>query len=100
MDLGPGTWDLGPGTWDLGDLGPGTWELGPGTWDLGPGPPFGLEDKASCTSWMFNFGRIQDTIQATSFFPWWLHHFFQENVEAKGDLQKKNPEIRKNPRPD
>ena len=28
---------------------------------------------------------------ATSFFPWWLLLFFQENFEAKGDLYK-NPE--------
>ena len=29
-----------------------------------------------------------DTIQATSFFPWWLLLFFQEDFEAKGDLSK------------
>ena len=29
-----------------------------------------------------------DTIQATSFFPWWLLLFFQENFEAQGDLLK------------
>ena len=45
-----------------------------------PGCPFGLEDKAPWTSWMFNFWgftdsphppqtRGLDTIQATSFFP-------------------------------
>ena len=48
---------------------------------------------------MFNFGGDSphphkqettglDTIQATSFFPWWLLLFFQEHFEAKGDLQK------------
>ena len=30
--------------------------------------------------------RGLDTTEATSFFPWWLFLFFQENVEAKGDL--------------
>ena len=72
-----------------------------------PGSPFALEDKAS---WMFNFWgftdsphphkretRGRDTIQATSFFPWWLLLLFQDNSEAKGDLQniqksEKNPE--------
>ena len=65
----------------------------------GPGSPFGLEDKAPWTSRMFNFGgfndsthlhkqetRGLDTTQATSFFPWWLLLFFQENFKAKGDL--------------
>ena len=55
--------------------------------------------KPPWTSWMFNFRgftdssrlhkqetRGLDTIQATSFFPWWLLLFFQENFEAKGDL--------------
>ena len=68
-----------------------------------PGSPFGLEDKAPPppprTSWMFNFGgftdsphpdkqetRDLDTIQATSFFPWWILLFFQERFEAKGEL--------------
>ena len=50
-----------------------------------PGSPFGLEDRACSTSWMFNFGRLKDsldpykqetrgldTIQATSFFPWYF----------------------------
>ena len=30
--------------------------------------------------------RGLDTIQATSFFPWWLLLFIQENFETKGDL--------------
>ena len=59
----------------------------------------GLEDKAPRNSWMFNFGgftdsphphkqetRGLDTIQATSFYPWWLLRFFQEHFETKGDL--------------
>ena len=59
----------------------------------------GLEDNAPWTSWMFNSGgftdsphphkqetRGLDTIEATSFFPWWLIRFFQENVEEKEDL--------------
>ena len=65
--------------------------------DSGPGSPFGQEDKAPWTSWMFNFGgftdsphlqetRGLDTIQATSLFPWWLLLFFQEHFEAKKDL--------------
>ena len=69
----------------------------------GPGSPFGLEDKAPSTSWMFDFGgftdsphphkqetRGLDTIQATSFFPWWLLLFFQESFEAKGDFFQKS----------
>ena len=65
----------------------------------GPGSPFGLDDKAPWTSWMFNFGGLTDsphphkqetrgldTIQATSFFPRWLLLFFQEHFEAKVDL--------------
>ena len=61
-----------------------------------PGAPLSLEDKAP---WMFNSGgfidsphphkqetRGLDTIQATSFFHWWLLLFSQENVEAKADL--------------
>ena len=52
--------------------------------------PVGLEDKAPWTSRMLNFGgftdsphphkqetRGLDTIQATSFFPWWLLLFFR-----------------------
>ena len=83
----------------------------------GLGSPFGLEDKAPWTSWMFNFWGFTDfshshkqetrglvTIQATSFFPWWLRLFFQGNIEAKGDLLKIlkswNPEILKNHRPE
>ena len=67
----------------------------------GPGSPFRLADKAPWTSWMFNFGGFTDsphphkqetrgliTIQATSFFPWWLRLFFQENFEAKWDFEK------------
>ena len=62
------------------------------------GSPFGLEDKAPWTSCLI-FEDLQtlriphkqetrglDTIQATSFFPWWLLLFFEENVEPKGDL--------------
>ena len=30
--------------------------------------------------------RGLDTVQATSFFPWWLLLFSQENSEVKGDL--------------
>ena len=30
--------------------------------------------------------EVLDTIQATSFFPWWLLLFSQETFEAKGDL--------------
>ena len=73
-----------------------SWKMGSGL-----GSPFGLEDK---THWMINFGgftdsphpykqetRGSDTIQATSFFPWWLLLFFVKI------LCKKNPEIRKNP---
>ena len=42
--------------------------------------------------------RGLDTIQATSFFPWWLLLFFQKkNAEANRDLSK-IPEIRKNPK--
>ena len=54
-------------------------------WVVGLGLPFGLEHKGPWTSWMFNSGgftdslhphkretRGLDTIQATSFFPWWL----------------------------
>ena len=41
--------------------------------------------------------RGLDTIQATSFSPWW-QLFFQDNFEAKGYLWKRNPEIRKNPK--
>ena len=73
-----------------------SWKMGSGS-----GCPFGLEDKAPWTSWMFNLGGITDsphphqqetrgldTIQATSFFPWWLHVllFFQEHFEAKGNI--------------
>ena len=54
----------------------------------GPGSPFGLEDKAPWTSWMFNFEgftdsphphrqetRGLDTTQVTAFIPWWLYIF-------------------------
>ena len=34
--------------------------------------------------------RGLDTIQATSFFPWWLLLFFQEHYEAKRDLYQKS----------
>ena len=57
-------------------------------WSRGQSPPW--------TSWMFHFGGFTDsphphnldTIQATSFFPWWLLLFFQENFAAKRDLKK------------
>ena len=40
--------------------------------------------------------RGLETIQATSFFPWWLLFCFKKNVEATGDLyKKKTHEIRK-----
>ena len=61
----------------------------------GPGSPFGLEDKAHWTFWMFNFGGFTDSphphkqetrgldrILATSFFPWWLLLFFQESFQG------------------
>ena len=68
----------------------------------GPGSPFDLEDKAppeppGCLIWeelqTLHIStkkklEVLDTIQATSFFPWWLLLFFQEDFEAKGDLQK------------
>ena len=80
----------------------------PGKSGSRPGCPFALEDKSPWTSWMFSFGgytdsphhhkqetRGLDTIQATSFFPWWLLLFFQKHL-GKGKFVK-NPEIRKYP---
>ena len=73
--------------------------------DSGPGSPFGREDNTLWTSWMFHFGGFTDsphphkqetrglqTIQATSFFPWWLLLFFQENLDAKGEKRSWNQE--------
>ena len=73
-----------------------------GSW---PGSPFSLEDKAPpeppghlivedlqtlhITTNKKNRGL--DTIQASSFFPWWLLLFFQ------GEIFFLNPEILKNP---
>ena len=75
--------------------------MGHGSWVMGHGFPFSLEDRAPWTPWKFIFegftdsphphkqnARGLDTIHTTSFFPWWLLLFFQENYEAKGDLQK------------
>ena len=77
------------------------WKMG-----SGPGSPFGLEsDKAppeppGCLIFggftdsphpLKQETRGLDTIQATSFFPWWLLYF-----SGKGRFVK-NPEIRKNP---
>ena len=58
--------------------------------DSRPGSPSGRDDKVPSTSWMFSFGgftdsphphkyetRGLDTIQATSFFHWWLLLIFQ-----------------------
>ena len=89
----------------------GVWfDTGKKSWRMGIGPecPFGLEDKAPWTSWMFNFGGFTDSphprkqetrgldpVQATSFFPWWLLLFYQEMFWGKGRFVK-NPEIRKN----
>ena len=59
----------------------------------GPGSPFGLEDKAS---WMFTFGGFTDSPHAHKvdvLTQYRLLLFFQESVEAKGHLYKKNPEI-------
>ena len=62
------------------------------SWKMGswPGSPFGLEDKAPWTSWMFNLEDYRLPIYSSSF-PLWLLLFFQEFV----NLKKKNPEIRK-----
>ena len=77
-----------------------------------PGSPFGLEDKAPWTSWMFNFGGFTDsphphkqtkiwgldTIQATSFFPWLATSLLSRNLyRQRENCIKKNQEIRKNP---
>ena len=74
-----------------------------------PGSPFDLEDKAPEPPGGLILEDLQtlhipnkqetrclDTRQATSFFPWWLRLFFQENTETKGVLYKilksgKNP---------
>ena len=54
-----------------------------------PGSPFGLLNLLLQTLHIPHkqeTSRGLDTIQATSFFPWWLLLFFQEIFEAKGDL--------------
>ena len=75
----------------------------------GPGSPFDLKDKAppppppqppGCLITTNKQTRGLDTIQATSFFPWWLLLFFQEHFEAKEDLCKilKSGKFLRNPR--
>ena len=51
----------------------------------GPGSPFGLEDLQNLH--IHTNKKLEvwtQYIQVTSFFPWWLLLFFQENFEALG----------------